>query len=133
MMELTTAYDVCAAHRLFNPKWDEKRNREVFGHCADLHGHQYRLEITIVGTVSADSGMLLNAYKMERVVKEKIVSRIDHTYLNEAVPFFHEKLPTSEWIASWVFSELKEAFPSGCTLKKVRVYETPSLYVDFTG
>lgn len=132
MIQLTTAYDVCAAHRLYHPHWSEEKNRQVFGPCADLHGHQYRLEVTIAGEISPDSGMILNATEMEKVVQEKIVSRLDHKYLNETVPFFREQLPTSEWIASWIFVELKRAFPAGCELKRVRVYETPSLFVDAT-
>ena len=129
---LTTSYAICAAHRLYHPHWSEEKNRQVFGPCADLHGHQYRFEISVAGTVDPDSGMILNAFEMENIVREKVVSQVDHKYLNEAVPFFREKLPTSEWIACWVFQELKKAFPAGCELKQVRVYETPSLFADVT-
>ena len=130
-VSLTTSYDICAAHKLWNPAWDEAKNRTTFGHCADLHGHQYKLEITISGEIGKETGMLLNGYDMDHIVKEIIVKRIDHKYLNEDVPFFKNHLPTAEWIAAWVFGELKGAFPKNCALKRVRVYETPSLYAEY--
>lgn len=129
-VNLTTSYDVCAAHKLWNSAWDEKKNREIFGHCADLHGHQYKLEITITGKIVPDTGMILNGYEIDRIVKEIILKEIDHKYLNEDVPFFKKTLPTAEWIAAWVFEKLEGAFKNA-SLKRVRIYETPSLYAEY--
>ena len=130
-ISLTTSYDICAAHKLWNPSWDAAKNRAVFGPCADLHGHQYKLEITLTGLINGETGMVLNGYEVDRIVKEAVINQIDHKYLNNDVPFFKDTLPTAEWIAAWVFGELKGVFPKNCTLKRIRVYETPSLYAEY--
>lgn len=77
--------------------------------------------------------MIINGYEVDRVVRERIMSRIDHKFLNKDIPFFQEKLPTAEWIAVWAFGELKNAFPPNCRLQKVRLYETPNLYAEYSG
>lgn len=132
-IELTSSYEVCSAHKLFNPEWDENTNRKVFGKCADLHGHQYRLEITLSGPISEKTGMLVNGFDVDRIVGEVIVKKMDHQYLNDRIPFFKKNPPTAEWIAVWVFDSLKTAFPPECRVKRVRVFETPSMYADFCG
>lgn len=133
MISLTSSYDICAAHQLRRSDWNEKKNRAVFGHCADLHGHQYKVEITLVGEINPDTGMLINGYDVDQIFKKKIIEKIDHKYLNKDVSFFKKNLPTAEWIVVWVFGELKKAFPVGIILKQVRVYETPNLYAEFCG
>ncbi|MDO8519804.1 MAG: 6-carboxytetrahydropterin synthase [Deltaproteobacteria bacterium] len=133
MIALTTSYDICAAHKLWNKAWDETKNRAAFGHCADLHGHQYKLEVTLTGEISPDTGMLLNGHEIDRIIRDKILTRMDHKYLNDDIPFFKEHQPTAEWIAVWVFEELKGAFQVNCRLVRIRVYETPSLYAEYAG
>lgn len=133
VIELVCSYDFCSAHKLARDDWNEAQNRSVFGKCATLHGHTYRLEVVLEGKIPGDSGMLINGFDADRIVREKIVQKADHQYLNEAIPFFKTHLPTAEWIAFWVFEELKEAFPAGCSLKKIRVFETPTLYAEYGG
>ncbi|MBI2339223.1 MAG: 6-carboxytetrahydropterin synthase [Deltaproteobacteria bacterium] len=87
-LSLTASYDICAAHQLNRPDWDSAKNRAAFGHCADLHGHQYKLEVTLEGDVPAETGMIINGYEIDRIVREKIMSRIDHKFLNKDIPFF---------------------------------------------
>ncbi len=132
-ISLSASYDICAAHQLRRSDWSEKKNRAVFGHCADLHGHQYKVEIILSGEINLDTGMLINGYNVDHIFRKKILEKIDHKYLNKDVPFFKKNLPTAEWIAAWVFGELKKAFPVGILLKRVRVYETPNLYAEFCG
>lgn len=129
---LSASYDICAAHRLHRQNWSEKKNRAIYGHCADLHGHQYKVEIVLQGEINIDTGMLINGHDIDKIFKKKIMSQIDHKYLNKDIPFFKKHLPTAEWIAYWVFEELKRACPAGCQLKKVRVYETPNLYAEYS-
>lgn len=128
---LTCSYDLCAAHKLFNPSWDEGKNRAVYGKCADLHGHQYRIEIALTGLIPPDTGMLINGFEVDRIVGEKILQKADHKYLNDDIAFFQKHPPTAEWIAVWIFDEIKNAFPSGVALKRVKVYETPSLCAEY--
>lgn len=132
LVELSAGYEICSAHKLFSDQWSEAKNREIYGKCADLHGHQYRLEITLEGTLP-ESGMLVNGFEIDRLVSIHILEKIDHKYLNGDVPFFKDHPPTMEWIAVWVHRELKDVIPQGCRIKRIRVYETPNLFVDYSG
>lgn len=130
-IQLSSSYDICAAHKLYRSDWNEKKNRDVFGHCCDLHGHQYKFVIVLEGKINSETGMLINGYETDRIVQEKLLSQVDHKYLNDDISFFKDKLPTAEWIAYWAFHELKDAFPSHVKLKSVRIYETPELYASY--
>lgn len=132
-VELTSTYDIYAAHQLSRPEWTDSKNREVFGQCADLHGHQYKLVVVLEGRIQQDSGMIVNGYEMDRIVKEKVLTIIDHKFINDADVFFKDHLTTVEWIACWIFGKLKNEFPPHCRLKTIQVYETPSLFAVYSG
>ncbi len=129
---LTCSYDLCSAHKLSNPSWEDGKNRAVYGKCADLHGHQYKIEVSLTGLIPSDTGMLINGFEVDRIMGEKIIKQADHKYLNDDIPFFATHPPTAEWMAVWVFNEIKNAFPAGVTLDKVRIYETPHLFAEYS-
>lgn len=131
-LNLTTKYTVYAAHQLKKKSWSEAKNKKVFGNCSSVHGHEYKIEISVTGVFSEETGMIINGYDLDKIVKKKIFSQMDHKYLNTDIPFFKTHLPTAEWISIWVFQELKNAFPKNVTLKKVRIYETGDLYAEYT-
>lgn len=130
---LSASYDICASHVLKRAEWDEATNLRHFGHCARLHGHQYKITLTLAGRISEQTGMLINGYEVDHIVQEKIIQVMDHRHLNEDIPFFKEHLPTAEWIAVWVFRQLQPAFPVHCNLTKVCIFETPTLFAEFCG
>ena len=57
MMKVTRCYDFSAAHRTHNPELSEKQNKKIYGKCNTLHGHQYRLEVTVSGEVDQENGV----------------------------------------------------------------------------
>lgn len=130
-VELISSYDICAGHRLFRTDWSTEKNREVFGHCANNHGHQYRVELVLKGSLSPETGMLINGYDVDRIVKPFLTQNLDHRFLNDDVAFFKEHQPTAEWIAVWLYNELKSVFPPHVQLARVRVHETPDLAVQY--
>ncbi len=131
-INLICSYNICAAHRLYREDWSEEKNQEVFGKCSSVHGHQYTLDIVLSGEISPDTGMLINGYDVDKIVKSFLEERIDHKFLNEDIDFFKDHQPTAEWIAIWLFQELKSRFPSPVKLEKVKVYETPELAVVYS-
>lgn len=131
-IDLVSSYDICAAHKLYRDDWSKDKNRQVFGHCAQLHGHQYKLEVTLSGPISDETGMLINGYDVDKIIREKLFNQIDHKYLNDDIPFFKQYQPTAEWIAVWAFRELKSVFPEGVVLKNIKIYETPSLFAQYS-
>ena len=129
-ISITCSLNIHAAHKLYRDDWSQQKNRDVLGHCCDLHGHQYRLEVTIKGGIDPETGMLMNGYALENLVKQNILTQLDHKFLNDH-PFFKDRLTTVEWISVWVFDEIKKKLPSPCVLQKVKLWETPDLYAEY--
>ena len=89
------------------------------GKCETLHGHTYRLAVVLEGTPD-EEGMILDFCELSRIVKERVVSRLDHAYINDIL-----EQPTAENIAHWVWDQIEEALSRpNCALSFVEVWET---------
>ncbi|MDR1621179.1 MAG: 6-carboxytetrahydropterin synthase QueD [Synergistaceae bacterium] len=89
------------------------------GKCEALHGHTYRLAVVLEGTPDGE-GMILDFLELSRVVKERVVSRLDHSYINDILP-----QPTAENIANWAWEQIETAvLRPNCRLSRVEVWET---------
>ncbi|MFH1355972.1 MAG: 6-carboxytetrahydropterin synthase [bacterium] len=130
-VKLICTYNICAAHKLSRDDWDEEKNKKVFGRCSSVHGHQYRIDIELVGGIDSETGMLINGYDVDDIVKRFLEEKVDHKFFNDDIAFFKTHQPTAEWISVWLFEELKALFPAHVDLSKVRVYETPELAVEY--
>jgi len=98
-----------AAHRL----------EQYHGKCETLHGHTYRLRVTVEGKPD-EEGMVMDFLELKKLVNENVLSRLDHAYLNDVVP-----QPTAERIALWIWKELDErVLRPNCSLFAVQVWET---------
>ena len=75
------------------------------GKCENLHGHTFRLTVTVENAVQKD-GMAFDFLLLKNVVREKIIARLDHTYLNDLMPN-----PSAENLAIWIWDELSAALP----------------------
>lgn len=126
MLTLTTIHEICAAHQLKRDDWSDAQNEAVFGHCRNLHGHQYRLEITLTGPLNPDNGMIINEYELNKIITPHIISKLDHHFLND-LPYFQTRLTTVENLATFVFEELKKVLPAHLQLLEVKIFETPTL------
>ena len=132
MMQLTTRYEFAASHRLWNQDWDETRNVEAFGKCANAagHGHNYVLEVTLAGEGSA--GQSGDPQRISATVRELVIDRFDHKNLNEDVGEFTEIQPTVENIARACWDLLVGRF-GDAKLVRVAVWETPKTYAEYFG
>lgn len=91
------------------------------GKCEALHGHTYRLAVVLEGNPD-EEGMILDFTELSRIVKERVVSRLDHAYINDIL-----EQPTAENIALWVWEQIeKEVSRPNCALSSVEVWETRS-------
>ena len=79
-----------AAHRLFNPAWDNERNDEVFGKCnsVNFHGHNYDVIIKVIGEVDPVTGFVIDLKYLSQLAKDTFINRFDHKNLNLDVPEF---------------------------------------------
>ena len=88
------------------------------GHkCSRLHGHSFRVRLTLSGRVDADSGWIMDFADIKLAFRP-LFDRLDHHYLNEVEGLSN---PTSENIAVWIWERLKPALP---LLSEVELYET---------
>lgn len=131
MIRVTRKVEFCASHYYWNAAWSEAENRRVFGKCANRHGHghNYTLEVTVEGEPDAQTGMVLDLKELKDLLQSEVVERMDHRHLNHEVPELTGKIPTTENIASVIWDLLEPKIRSG-RLQRVRLYETPELFVD---
>jgi 6-pyruvoyltetrahydropterin/6-carboxytetrahydropterin synthase len=121
-----------AAHRLHNPKWSDKRNKEVFGLCnnANYHGHNYELEVQIIGDIDPETGYVYDLGKLSDIIKKDIEKRFDHKNLNLDCPEFKELNPSAENIVVVIWQILRGQIEMAYDIK-VRLYETPRNFVEY--
>lgn len=121
-----------AAHRLFNPAWDDQKNNEVFGKCnnPNYHGHNYELEVKITGEPDPETGYVIDLKKLSDIITENVLEKFDHKNLNLDTPYFVNTNPTAENIAIVIYDILREKIDSSLDLK-VRLYETERNFVEY--
>lgn len=129
---LTKRIEFAAAHRYVRPEWDEAKNRAVFGRCYNhpAHGHNYLLELTVSGEIDPKTGMVVNLFDLKRVLLD-VIEEFDHKNLNLDMPYFKEKIPTSENLAHVLWEKLARQQDIG-TLHTLRLYEDEDLYAEVT-
>lgn len=134
MVYLTRKEHFNAAHKLYNPKWSVEKNQEVFGKCANenWHGHNYYLHITVKGKPCPDTGFVMDAKELSKLIKQEIVEKLDHKNLNLDVPFLENNLPTTENLAMAIWRVLEPKLTTA-KLHCVRIFETENIYVDYFG
>ena len=129
---LTKRLEFCASHRYHNAKWDDAKNREVFGVCNNIntHGHNYLLEVTLKGDIDPVTGMIINLYDL-KIILNHILEQFDHKNLNLDTPFFSNKIPTTENLA-WTLWAILQNHPDLPDLDTLRLYEDENLYAEVT-
>ncbi len=129
---LTKRIEFAAAHRYFKPEWDEVKNRAVFGPCYNppAHGHNYMLEVTVSGEVDPKTGMVINLFDLKRVLLA-VIEEFDHKNFNLDMPYFKDRIPTSENIARVLWTKLAPQKGIG-TLHTIRLCEDEDLYAEIT-
>lgn len=117
-MKITQAFTFEAAHRL--PKVP------VTHRCHNMHGHSYRIEVTVAGKVDAATGFVIDFFDIEAAFAP-LLKQLDHHCLNDIAGLEN---PTAENIAVWVWQKSVGALPS---LNCIRVYETPLCWAEYSG
>lgn len=121
-----------AAHRLFRPQWSDQENAETFGKCSlpHFHGHNYEIEIKVVGVPDKETGFVMDMKKLSDLVQEKVIRKFDHKNLNLDTEEFKTLNPTAENIAIVIFDLLRPHIDAALDLY-IRLYETPRNFVDY--
>ncbi|MEN3007650.1 6-carboxytetrahydropterin synthase QueD [Pseudothermotoga sp.] len=118
MFFLSREFTFDAAHRLESYR----------GKCENLHGHTYRVRVTVFGDVD-EEGMVIDFVELKKIVNEKVLSLLDHKYLNQIIP-----QPTAENIAKWIWDQLQPVLRTEKRrLYEVTVWETADSFVTYRG
>jgi len=124
MYELKVISQFAAAHRLEN----------FYGKCEALHGHNWKVEVSLVGEKLDAAGVLMD-FGQIKARTNALLEEIDHKYLNE-LEAFQRQNPSSENLARHLFERLA-AVLNGVRVSRVNVWETDtscaSYYRDETG
>jgi 6-pyruvoyltetrahydropterin/6-carboxytetrahydropterin synthase len=131
MVYLTRRYRFSAGHRLHNDAMNPEENRRVYGKCNNPngHGHNYLLEVTVLGTIDASTGMIFDLVSLDGIVAESVLDKFDHKNLNLDVENFRTLVPTTENLCLEIYRLLREPLEvagteRGLQLSRVRLEET---------
>jgi 6-pyruvoyltetrahydropterin/6-carboxytetrahydropterin synthase len=117
-MILIKEFEFDAAHNLIH----------YHGKCEKLHGHTYKMVVKLEGTPD-NEGMVYDFVELKKNVKEQIIDKFDHAYLNDIIP-----QPTAENIAVFVWNELVNLIKrDNCRLYEVEIWETKTSGIVYRG
>ena len=123
-----------AAHRLFRPDWDDKKNEEVFGLCnnPNFHGHNYELVVKVTGKIDSETGYVIDIKDLKQYIKDEVLDPFDHKNLNIDVDEFKKLNPTAENIVVVIWNRLRVVINQDLDLS-ITLYETPRNFVEYSG
>ncbi|MDP1725694.1 MAG: 6-carboxytetrahydropterin synthase [Bacteroidota bacterium] len=132
MLSITKLFHFEAGHRLSN--YD--------GPCKNIHGHSYKLHISITGE-KLTNGILIDFKVLKKIVETAVINEMDHSLLlkrNELNITATENLgskilwldedPTAEYLVTYIGSKIQNELPAGIRLLRLRLYETDSCYAE---
>lgn len=121
-----------AAHRLYKEGWSNEQNAATFGKCSlpHYHGHNYELEIKVIGEVDPSTGFVIDLKKLSDLVNEIVLEKFDHKNLNVDTEEFKQLNPTAENIAIVIYDLLRPHIEQPLDLY-IRLYETPRNFVEY--
>jgi 6-pyruvoyltetrahydropterin/6-carboxytetrahydropterin synthase len=121
-----------AAHRLYRKDWDDDKNREVFGLCSNphFHGHNYTLEVKVIGDIDPETGYVIDLKILKDVIRDEVLEKFDHKNLNTDTEEFRNLNPTAENIAVVIYDKLRAHLGSEYEIR-VRLSETERNLVEY--
>lgn len=98
------------------------------GECERLHGHTYRLRVTVEGPVDKD-GLVIDFAILKRVVKSEVLDKLDHRLINDVI-----RVASCENIARWIWKKLKAGKAlRGVRLSEIKLWESPTSFAIYDG
>ena len=124
-----------AAHKLYNPNWSKEQNDLVFGKCANenWHGHNFELFVTVKGSPSEETGFIVDAKLLSKIINTHVIDVLDHRNLNMDVPFMQGKICSIENLIYEIWRQLEPQMPIGVKLHGLKLVETPRIFVEYFG
>ena len=123
-----------AAHRVHNPALSDAENTELFGKCnnPNWHGHNYILDVSVKGEISAKTGYVVDLARLKEIVNREVVDKVDHRNMNVEVDFMKGKIPTTENIVVAMWKVLAPAV-APAKLERLVLHETDNNSAEYRG
>ena len=114
MFEVTIEQTFAAGHAL----------RNYHGKCENVHGHNYRCQVTLEGAELDHTGLLMDFVALKKTL-QSVIDRLDHQWLNDFPPF-DVLNPSAENIAKYIYDEVNKGIggQADVRLGSVRLWET---------
>jgi len=129
-ISLNRIYVFSSAHRLNSSQLTEKENDAIYDKCNNIngHGHDYCLEVSIIGKPDDKTGMIISLDDFDTRVKN-VLGKLDYKHLDKEVEFFKTNLSSGEIIIQYLWSELENQFPENM-LFHLKLWETNNNYFE---
>ncbi|XP_061174521.1 6-pyruvoyl tetrahydrobiopterin synthase-like [Saccostrea echinata] len=123
-----------ACHRLHSLELGEEENKTTYGKCNNPngHGHNYKVEVTVKGPVDPVTGMVMNIVDLKKFMQDAIMDTLDHKNIDKDVPYFKDKVSTTENLAVFIWSEIQKKTPKDL-LYEVKIHETDKNVIVYRG
>ena len=129
---LTRSFHFSAGHRLASAVLSDDENARIYGQCFRPHGHNYTVEVTLIGALDPATGMAGDLGELDATVARVLLDRVDHYDLSSAVPALDGVITTGENLARTFWDWLAAALPPG-RLARVAVVETANNTFEYCG
>jgi 6-pyruvoyltetrahydropterin/6-carboxytetrahydropterin synthase len=128
-LTLTRRFGFSSSHRLHSDALSKTENACSYGICENIHGHNYRLEVTVGGDADPKTGFFCNVMELHAIVHELVVKPSDHQFLND-VPLFKGAITTMEGLSGRIWEALRAPLAAkGMRLIEILVAETDEHWV----
>ena len=127
---LNRIYDFSSAHRLHTSDLSKEDNIKIYDKCNNIngHGHDYRLEVSLLGKPDEKTGMIISINDFDIHVYN-VLNKLDYKHLDMEVEFFKSNLSSGEVIIQYLWMELENQFPENM-LYHLKLWETNNNYFE---
>ena len=132
MHYLTTKIMFSSFHRLWNPKFSDPQNEEIYQEYFRGHGHNYVLEVTVKGQPHPQTGMVMDIKRLNKLLMREVHTLVDHKSLNDDVEFLKGIIPTAENVSQGIWSLLKNKLQDA-DLYRIKLMESERNIVEYFG
>ncbi|XP_054155710.1 6-pyruvoyl tetrahydrobiopterin synthase-like, partial [Oppia nitens] len=135
LVYLTRIETFSSAHSMNSRLLDQQTNVKTFGKCNQIHGHNYRIELTVKGSVDPVTGFLMNINELKELMDETILKPFDHKLIDRDIPDFFDNniVSTAENIVVYIWKAVSQRLPTNILLHKIKLYETDKNVVTYFG
>lgn len=134
MLYVTRREVFSASHKLTNESLTDEENKGIYDKCNNFygHGHNYTLEVVVAGEINPKTGYVIDLKILKKIIRENVISKVDHHHFNYDVDFMKGVIPTSENIAIGIWKQLVDKIDQG-KLYSVKIFETENNYCEYKG